>query len=132
MPVVGVVTAGSPDAPLTAGFRKGLNEAGYVESQRVARVDRRRGAIQSPPSKKSRGVGVGRPWAKWGRVRAARKRDHNNGRIGACCKLGGSFRENSCASVSAGCRGRVKDAFGMPPGRKCETEPKRAAPATGG
>jgi putative ABC transport system substrate-binding protein len=33
MPVVGFVNAGSPDATLVAGFRKGLNEAGYVESQ---------------------------------------------------------------------------------------------------
>ena len=36
MPVVGFVSAGLPDAPLIAGFRKGLNEAGYVESQNVA------------------------------------------------------------------------------------------------
>jgi len=35
MPVVGFVSAGSPDAPLIAGFRKGLNEAGYAESQNV-------------------------------------------------------------------------------------------------
>src|SRR5215813_2939543 len=35
MPVVGFVSAGLPDAPLIAGFRKGLNEAGYVESQNV-------------------------------------------------------------------------------------------------
>jgi putative tryptophan/tyrosine transport system substrate-binding protein len=35
MPVVGFVSAGLPDAPLVAGFRKGLNEAGYVESQNV-------------------------------------------------------------------------------------------------
>src|SRR5262249_1953499 len=35
MAVVGFVSAGLPDAPLIAGFRKGLNEAGYVESQNV-------------------------------------------------------------------------------------------------
>src|SRR6516225_35049 len=35
MPVVGFVSAGSFDAVLIAGFRKGLNEAGYVESQNV-------------------------------------------------------------------------------------------------
>ena len=35
MPVVGFVSAGLPDAPLIAGFRKGLDEAGYVESQNV-------------------------------------------------------------------------------------------------
>ena len=35
LPVVGFVNAGSPDATLVAGFRKGVNEAGYVESQNV-------------------------------------------------------------------------------------------------
>jgi putative ABC transport system substrate-binding protein len=35
MPVVGFVNAGLPHALLIAGFRKGLNEAGYVESQSV-------------------------------------------------------------------------------------------------
>jgi putative ABC transport system substrate-binding protein len=35
MPVIGFVFAGLPDAPLVAGFRKGLNEVGYVESQNV-------------------------------------------------------------------------------------------------
>jgi putative ABC transport system substrate-binding protein len=35
IPVVGFVSAGSPDASLVAGFRKGLNEAGYAESQNV-------------------------------------------------------------------------------------------------
>jgi len=35
MPAVGFVNAGSPDASLVAGFRKGLNGAGYVENQNV-------------------------------------------------------------------------------------------------
>jgi putative ABC transport system substrate-binding protein len=35
MPLVGFVNAGSSDTPLGAAFRKGLNEAGYVEGQNV-------------------------------------------------------------------------------------------------
>src|SRR5262249_35486988 len=35
MPIVGFANAGSPDPPLAAAFRKGLNEAGFVEGQNV-------------------------------------------------------------------------------------------------
>jgi len=35
MPVVAFVNGGSSDPPLAAAFRKGLNEAGYVEGQNV-------------------------------------------------------------------------------------------------
>ena len=45
MPVVGFVNAGSPDAPLAAAFRKGLNEAGYFEGQSVTVAGR---PIRSP------------------------------------------------------------------------------------
>src|SRR4051812_18611440 len=34
-PVVGIVNAGTSDAPLAAAFRKGLNEAGSLEGQNV-------------------------------------------------------------------------------------------------
>src|SRR5262245_50477385 len=38
MPVIGLLVAGTPEAfaPLIAAFRKGLNEAGFVEGQSVA------------------------------------------------------------------------------------------------
>ena len=35
IPVVGFVNAGSPDAPLAAAFRRGLNAVGYFEGQNV-------------------------------------------------------------------------------------------------
>jgi len=35
MPIVAFVNAGSSDAPRAAGFRKGLNEAGYIEGQNL-------------------------------------------------------------------------------------------------
>src|SRR5215510_3064721 len=35
IPVVGFVNGGSSDPPLAAAFRKGLNEAGYLEGQNV-------------------------------------------------------------------------------------------------
>jgi putative tryptophan/tyrosine transport system substrate-binding protein len=36
MPVVGILSAGSPNAPLSAAFRQGLSESGYVEEQNLA------------------------------------------------------------------------------------------------
>jgi len=36
MPVIGFLSAGSPNAPLEAAFRQGLGETGYVEGQNVA------------------------------------------------------------------------------------------------
>jgi ABC-type uncharacterized transport system substrate-binding protein len=36
LPVVAFVNAGASDAPLAAAFRKGLNEAGYLEGQNVS------------------------------------------------------------------------------------------------
>jgi putative tryptophan/tyrosine transport system substrate-binding protein len=35
LPVVALLRTGSPDAPLAAAFRRGLNETGYVEGQNV-------------------------------------------------------------------------------------------------
>src|SRR5258707_12508782 len=36
MPVIGLLRAGSPNAPLSAAFRQGLSETGYVEGQNLA------------------------------------------------------------------------------------------------
>ena len=36
MPVIGFLSAGSPNAPLEAAFRQGLGETGYVEGRNVA------------------------------------------------------------------------------------------------
>jgi putative ABC transport system substrate-binding protein len=36
MPVIGILSSGSPNAPLVATFRQGLSETGYVEGQNLA------------------------------------------------------------------------------------------------
>ena len=36
MPVIGFLSAGSPNPPLVAAFRQGLSETGYVEGQNLA------------------------------------------------------------------------------------------------
>src|SRR6266481_4270937 len=36
MSVIGILSSGSPNAPLVAAFRQGLSEAGYVEGQNLA------------------------------------------------------------------------------------------------